>query len=167
MLYSREYQSPIGALTLVCDETALIGVWLQGQKHFLAGISKPVLQRETEVLLQTKTWLDQYFHGENPNHSDIPMNPRGTVFQKRVWHLVQEIPYGEVRTYSQLAKALIRNTDSGRMSAQAVGGAVGRNPILILIPCHRVVGADGSLTGYAGGIETKRWLLCHEGVDLR
>lgn len=162
MLYGSEYRSPVGKMSLVCDETALIGLWLNGQKHFHAGICEPIFQQETEILLRTKTWLDKYFGGETSDDLEIPMNPQGTVFQKHVWQLVREIPYGAVCTYGQLAQRLARDTDAGKMSAQAVGGAVGRNPILLLIPCHRVIGADGSLTGYAGGIETKQWLLRHE-----
>lgn len=167
MLYGNEYCSPVGKMRIVCDETALIGLWLKGQKYFSVGIREPVLQQETEILLRTKMWLDEYFRGKIPDDLKIPMNPQGTVFQKRVWQLVREIPYGAVCTYGQLAQRLARDTGAGKMSAQTVGGAVGRNPILILIPCHRVIGADGTLTGYAGGVETKKWLLRQEGVDIR
>ncbi len=167
MLYRSEYRAPIGNMTLVCDETALIGLWLAGQKHFFAGIDEPVVLQETEILLRAKDWLDRYFLGEMPVGSEIPLNPRGTAFQKRVWQLLQEIPYGNVCTYGQLAGKLVSKSGSAKPSARAVGGAVGRNPILIMIPCHRVIGADGRLTGYAGGMENKQWLLHHEGEDRR
>ncbi len=164
MLDRSQWESPVGTVTLVSDESALIGVWIAGQRHFCAGISEPVRELETPVLWQAKRWLERYFAGEQPAPSELNMQPRGTEFQKRVWKLLLEIPYGEVTSYGTIAGRLAG--ESGTMSARAVGAAVGRNPISIVIPCHRVLGADGSLTGYAGGIELKRWLLCHEGVEL-
>jgi methylated-DNA-[protein]-cysteine S-methyltransferase len=116
---------------------------------------------EAEVFLQTKSWLDAYFRGMPPQWLP-PLSPEGTAFQKLIWGYLLEIPFGEVRTYSQLARRAARDMGREKMSAQAVGGAVGRNPISIMIPCHRCVGANGSLTGYAWGLERKQWLLGHE-----
>ena len=114
----------------------------------------------------TKKWLDQYFAGNKPNISELSMAPIGGVFQKSVWKILCQIPYGEVITYGEIAKKMARIMNKTRMSAQAVGGAVGHNPISIIIPCHRVVGSNGSLTGYAGGLQTKIKLLEIEGVDM-
>ncbi len=143
-----EYASPVGTLLLSSDGTALTGLWLREKEE------EPL--EEDGVLAAAKAWLDGYFRGENPT-VDFELRPQGTEFQRSVWRLLQDIPYGETRTYGELAVALGR-----KLSAQAVGQAVGRNPISILIPCHRVVGAKGQLTGYAWGIEKKRWLLHHE-----
>ena len=162
MMTRAEYDSPVGKITLVEEDGALIGVWIEGQTRFCAGLAQLPPPGETPVLRQVKDWLDRYFAGEAPAPRQIPMAPRGTEFQQRVWKRLLEIPYGETVSYGALARALAGET--GRMSAQAVGGAVGRNPISILIPCHRVVGANGSLTGYAGGIAVKKWLLEHEEV---
>lgn len=167
MLYGGEYQAPVGKISMVCDESALVGLWLEGQKYFYAGICEPVIQQETEIVLRVKIWLDQYFSGVKPDVSEIPLNPRGTEFQKRVWERLKEIPCGQVCSYGQIADDTATKAGGSKLSARAVGSAVGRNPILILIPCHRLIGADGSLTGYAAGIETKQWLLRHEGVDLQ
>jgi methylated-DNA-[protein]-cysteine S-methyltransferase len=113
-----------------------------------------------------RTWLDRYFAGEKPGIADLPLAPRGTAFQTAVWDLLREIPYGELTTYGALAQAVAARLGKARMSAQAVGVAVGRNPVSIIIPCHRVVGADGSLTGYGGGLPLKIRLLEHEGADM-
>jgi len=141
---------------MAADEMGLTGLWFSGQKYF--SLPAEHRQRETELLTQTKIWLDAYFSGKRPAVS-IPLRPKGTAFQMEVWSLLREIPYGETRTYGLLARELARRHKLPHMSAQAVGGAVGRNPISILIPCHRCIGADGSLTGYAGGLDRKRALL--------
>ena len=147
--------SPVGPLTLAAEDGKLIGLWLENQKHFRAGIPQDApFDPASAPFLQAKRWLDAYFAGLRPP-VDFPLCPRGTDFQRRVWLALTEIPYGQTVTYGQLAAAL-------RSSPRAVGAAVGRNPISILIPCHRVLGADGSLTGYAGGMENKRYLLTLE-----
>lgn len=164
MNFVQHYTSPIGALLLAANKSGLNGVWFEGQKHFAAGLGC-CEERETEVLAETKHWLDDYFSGKLPDFMP-PLCPKGTAFQQAVWQLLREIPRGEVTTYGALARQLAQQQGRSHLSAQAVGGAVGRNPISILVPCHRVVGADGSLTGYAGGIEKKAALLTLEGVRL-
>lgn len=172
--YATYQTDALGSLVLAADKDSLIGTWFEGQKFFgfpykdelrLEQLSEAKNSRN-QVLAQASAWLDEYFAGRMPNPEKIPLNPQGTVFQKRVWHELLELHYRETTTYGQIAFKLAQQTDKLRMSAQAVGGAVGRNPISIIIPCHRVIAADGSLTGYAGGIERKQWLLTHEGAKL-
>lgn len=156
MTYFAEYLSPVGKLLVCSDGESLTGLWLDRAAPIdaLSGVNVPVLQ-------QTCQWLDCYFAGGRPQ-TTLPLAPKGTDFQRRVWQRLLEIPYGEVLTYGDIAREL--ETETGRrMSAQAVGGAVGSNPISIVIPCHRVVGAGGKLTGYAWGLGHKQWLLHHEG----
>lgn len=153
------YSSPIGRLILHYD-AALRGLWMEGQAHFPSHATGPTSGEARPVT----AWLDGYFSGKNP-HVTFPLEPEGTAFQRAVWSALREIEYGTLTTYGELA-----NIVSARLghstSARAVGGAVGRNPISIIIPCHRVVGSDGSMTGYAGGIERKEWLLSHESGQL-
>lgn len=159
MEYFTTQSTPLGPILLSGDGDHLTGLWLEGQKYYPAArIQTGKFQNDLPIFRQTADWLEAYFAGERPPMDTVPLAPQGTEFQKLVWAKLREIPYGETVTYGQLAREL------GCMSSQAVGGAVGRNPISILIPCHRVVGADGSLTGYAGGLEKKRWLLIHEGA---
>ena len=166
MEYIYRYDSPLGPIWMASDGDALIGLWLEGQKYFLQTLGTDVREEELLIFRQTAAWLDAYFAQQSGNEEAVPalpelprLAPRGSEFRQRVWKLLLEIPYGEVTTYGALAKKLGKS-----MSAQAVGGAVGHNPISILIPCHRVVGSDGSLTGYAGGIEKKEALLRLESV---
>ena len=146
------FHSPLGQMRLCCDGAYLTAVTFIGQKHEDKHIPKDVVFGTCPVLEQTKNWLSQYFSGNLPDFLP-PMMPNGTPFQRKVWEALLNIPYGQTVTYGELAKRL------GCKSAQAVGGAVGRNPISILIPCHRVIGAGGSLTGYAGGVDKKEALL--------
>lgn len=155
-MYIDEYDSPLGKLYLVSDDTSLLGLWIEGQKHFLRKVNQPI-HKETKIIKETKQWLDAYFQGKEPK-MNLSLNPQGTSFQKQVWDILCTIPYGQTMTYKEIA-----NTFSSKMSAQAIGQAVGHNPISILIPCHRVIGTNGKLTGYAGGIDKKEWLLKHEG----
>ncbi|MGI6563073.1 MAG: methylated-DNA--[protein]-cysteine S-methyltransferase [Clostridia bacterium] len=168
MYYSTEYKSPIGILTPACDKSCecLIGLWVKGQKYY-GGTIKEEFIRNDEIPLfhKTKDWLDRYFKGERPDPSEIPLAPEGSKFRQEVWKLLREIPYGSVTTYGDIAKKVATNMGRKSMSGQAIGGAVGHNPISIIIPCHRVVGSDGSLTGFASGIENKIKLLKLEGVD--
>lgn len=166
MEYIHRYDSPLGPIYMASDGEALIGLWLEGQKYFLQTLGPDVREEELPIFRQTAAWLDAYFAQQSGNEEAVPalpelprLAPRGSEFRQRVWKLLLEIPYGEVTTYGALAKKLGKS-----MSAQAVGGAVGHNPISILIPCHRVVGSDGSLTGYAGGIEKKAALLRLESI---
>lgn len=182
MEYIYCYDSPLGPIHMASDGEALIGLWLEGQKYFAQTLGPDVQEADLPVFRQTAAWLDAYFAGRRPQSGndfaprggqqlvapalpELPkLAPRGSEFRQRVWKLLLEIPYGEVTTYGALAKRLEAENGRKTMSAQAVGGAVGHNPISILIPCHRVVGTDGSLTGYAGGIEKKVALLRLEGV---
>lgn len=164
---SCTYDSPVGVLTLAAGEEGLKGLWLEGQKYFAGTLDRPMKEGANEHLERATRWLDAYFAGESPATGALSLAPNGSDFQQAVWKLLCDIPSGEVRTYGDLAKDVAALLGRESMSAQAVGGAVGRNPISIIVPCHRVVGAHGSLTGYAGGINRKLWLLRHEGVDCR
>ena len=163
MEYTHAYTSPLGGITLASDGEALTGLWFDGQKYFGRGLSAAREERVLPVFAETIRWLDIYFSGREPDFLP-PLRARGTPFQERVWAALRAIPYGKTRTYGEIAAQIAQQTGRPRMSAQAVGSAVGRNPISLLIPCHRVVGANGSLTGYAGGVEKKRRLLLLEGV---
>ena len=156
--------SPVGTLTLASDGEALTGLWLEGQKYFGAGLPDTAVRAaELPVFQAAEAWLAAYF-SRSPLPALPPLAPRGTPFRQAVWQLLREIPYGAVTTYGALAQKL---RDRGvSAAAQAVGGAVGHNPISILIPCHRCVGSGGSLTGYAGGVARKRFLLELEGADM-
>lgn len=160
------YSSPLGEIYLAADGEKLAGVWIEGQKYFAASVKENMTECETPVLKMARTWLDCYFAGEKPQIRELPLAPEGSSFRRLVWDLLCEIPYGQVVTYGEVARRAASIMGKARMSAQAVGGAVGHNPISVIIPCHRVVGAGGNLTGYGGGIEKKIWLLDHEGVDL-
>ncbi len=165
MMYAAFYDSPAGRLTLVSDGEALCGLWIEGQRYELGGLKElPPRRDELPVFLQTEEWLGRYFAGMRPSAAELPLNPAGSAFRKMIWRLLTEIPYGQVTTYRALAA---RAASAGRQtSARAVGGAVGHNPISIIIPCHRVIGSDGRLTGYAGGLDKKRFLLELEGVRV-
>lgn len=168
MLYTLVIPSPVGNLTLASDGAALIGLWMDGQKYFLGKYREaPSDGHALPVFMAASAWLDAYFSGARPNISALPLAPMGSEFAQIVWRLLCEIPYGETLSYGALAARTAALLGRPHMSAQAVGGAVGHNPISIIIPCHRIVGANGSLTGYAGGIERKIFLLRHEGHDMR
>lgn len=166
MLYCTEYRSPLGRLTLASDGESLAGLWIEGQKYFGGGLGEMAPKDGLPVFERARAWLDRYFAGEKPSPAELPLAPAGGEFRQTVWGLLCQIPYGQVATYGALAKEAAGKLGRASMSAQAVGGAVGRNPISIIIPCHRVVGAGGSLTGYAGGIDRKIQLLRLEGADL-
>lgn len=166
-MYSTIYSSPVGRLTLASDGENLIGLWLEGQKYFGGALpGAPVVKDDLPIFTQARGWLDRYFAGEQPDLKELPLSPAGSPFRQTVWNILKEIPYGQVTTYGVIARELAVRLGRSSMSSQAVGGAVGHNPLSILIPCHRVVGTNGSLTGYAGGIDKKVWLLTHEGVDV-
>lgn len=167
MYYSTKYSSPIGSITLGCDENNIIGLWMEGQKYYGDTISEKMTEKGDLQLFETaKKWLDRYFRGEKPNISELPLAPVGGDFRQDVWQILCQIPYGEVITYNDIAKKMAVKRNKVKMSCQAVGGAVGHNPISIIIPCHRVVGSNGSLTGFSGGINKKIKLLELEGVDM-
>ena len=166
MLYSVDYESPVGKLTLAADEKALVGLWMSGQRYFGSSLQVETMCHEiVPVLGNAVSWLDAYFAGGKPSLENMPLEPQGTDFQLSVWKALRTIPYGKTSTYGAIARQL--SAELGRnVSPCAVGNAVGHNPISIIIPCHRVVGANGSLTGYAGGLERKKYLLQLEGVNL-
>ena len=166
MQYINHYESPLGGILLAADEAGLTGLWFEGQKYFARSLQKEQEEKETPIFEQAKRWLDLYFSGKEPDIS-VPLHLLGTDFQKKVWEILRTIPYGHTMTYGEIARQLAAEKGSSRMSAQAVGGAVGRNPISILVPCHRVVGASGSLTGYAGGLDRKVKLLTLEKADMQ
>lgn len=166
MVYTSRYDSPIGPLLLAERDGKLIGLWMEGQKYFCGSLHEQMRDFENSpTLRQAKQWLDRYFSGDRPAIRELPLAPAGSDFRKEVWEILCEIPYGETTTYGEISQTLAARRGLACMSAQAVGGAVGHNPISILVPCHRVVGRNGSLTGYAGGLQKKFWLLTHEGVD--
>lgn len=163
MMYLTRYSSPLGELTLAADGQALTGLWIEGQKYFASTLREAhVEQPDLPVFALAARWLDDYFDGRKPGVSGLPLAPAGSAFRQAVWRILCAIPSGEVMTYGGIARRL----GGSGMSAQAVGGAVGHNPISIIIPCHRVVGSNGSLTGYAGGLERKIRLLELEGADM-
>lgn len=163
MHYTAEYESPLGSILLASDGEALTGLWFKGQKYFALYLDAEHEERELPVFREAARWLDRYFEGRAPGPLP-PVHFTGTPFQNEIWGLLAEIPYGQTRTYGDLAAEYARRHGLARMSAQAVGGAVGRNEVSVIVPCHRVVGASGSLTGYAGGIDKKVALLKLEGA---
>lgn len=165
MTYTQHYDSPLGGILLAADEEGLTGLWFDGQKYFAEGLPTAHTEAELPVFAQTRRWLAQYFAGQNPDFTP-PLALHGSPFRLAVWELLQQIPYGRVVTYGELAARLAERRGVPRISAQAVGGAVGHNPVSVIVPCHRVVGSSGSLTGYAGGIGKKAALLQLEGVDM-
>lgn len=167
MFYKTTYLSPLGELMIASDGQNILGVWLKGQKYFAITVSEEMEEKDDiPVFVKTKKWLNRYFAGQKPSINELPLAPSGNEFRQNVWKLLCEIPYGETTTYGELARKIAKQMNKTSMSAQAVGGAVGHNPVSIIIPCHRVVGTNGSLTGYAGGIDTKIKLLELEGADM-
>lgn len=176
MQYTTSYESPLGSMTLASDGESLTGLWFMGQKYYASTLKEEkaveaVVSEEIAgdkllpVFQEARKWLDIYFSGKEPNFTP-KLRLEGTFFQQKVWKVLLAIPYGETVTYGDIAKRLAAKEGKEKMSAQAVGGAVGHNPISIIVPCHRVVGTSGSLTGYAGGIDRKVKLLALEKVDL-
>ena len=166
MHYATNYETPLGEAMLASDGEHITGLWLNGQKYH-GGTGNDILQEDDlPIFAAAKDWLDRYFCGEKPAIAALPLAPAGGAFRREVWRILCEIPYGGFITYGDIAKQIAEKMHKSAMSAQAVGGAVGHNPISIIIPCHRVVGANGNLTGYAGGLDKKVFLLEHEGVDM-
>ena len=165
MQYISHYQSPLGGILLAADDTGLTGLWFEGQKYFALYLDKEHEEKEIPLFNEAKHWLDIYFSGNEPDFT-LPLHFTGTEFQNEVWEILYSIPYGKTMTYGEIAGQIAARRGISHMSAQAIGGAVGHNEISIIVPCHRVVGANGSLTGYAGGIEKKIALLKLEKVDM-
>ncbi len=158
MQYTSKYESPLGGIVLAADEIGLTGLWFKGQKYFGLCLDKENEEKELPVFELTRKWLDIYFSGNEPDFK-VPIHFTGSAFQNEVWEILSQIPYGHTTTYGAIAKQIAEKRGLFGMSAQAVGGAVAHNPISVIVPCHRVVGGNGSLTGYAGGIDKKTALL--------
>ena len=165
MHYTSLYPSPLGTILLAADDIGLTGLWFDGQRNCARTLSVDCREADTPILRSAQSWLEIYFQGHEPDFS-VPLHLSGTQFQEEVWALLLRIPYGKTRSYGELAMELAKLRGLARMSAQAVGGAVARNPVSIIVPCHRVIGVGGGLTGYAGGLERKRALLSLEGVEI-
>ena len=167
MYYSTTCPSPFGVITLACHGDNLVGLWLEGQKYHGDTIPEATIKKDDEAVFSAaKEWLRRYFAGGKPDVAELLLAPIGGEFRQSVWKILCEIPYGRVTTYGDIAKKMAVKMGRDSMSSQAVGGAVGHNPISIIIPCHRVIASNGSLTGYAGGIQTKAKLLELEGADM-
>ena len=165
MIFIQHYDSPLGGILLAADETGLTGLWFNGQKFFARDLPAERVEQNTPALSEVKRWLDIYFTGKEPDFMP-PLHPIGSAFRRSVWDILLRIPYGQTTTYGEIARQLAEKQGRPRIAAQAVGGAVGHNKISIIIPCHRVVGTNGSLTGYAGGIDKKVKLLEWEHTDM-
>lgn len=165
MIFIQHYDSPLGAILLAADESGLTGLWFDGQKFFARDLPAERVEQNTPALSEVKRWLDIYFTGKEPDFMP-PLHPIGSAFRRSVWDILLRIPYGQTTTYGEIARQLAEKQGRPRIAAQAVGGAVGHNKISIIIPCHRVVGTNGSLTGYAGGIDKKVKLLEWEHTDM-
>lgn len=160
------YQSPVGGILLAADEIGLTGLWFEGQKYFALHLDREAEEGELPLLTMAKRWLDVYFSGKEPDLT-VPLHLAGTDFQKEVWNMLCSIPYGQTITYGEIARKLAEKKGISRMSARAVGGAVGHNPVSIIVPCHRVTGKKGKLTGYAGGLDRKKKLLALEKAEIK
>lgn len=165
MTFTQHYDSPLGGILLAADEIGLTGLWFDGEKYFADHLPAEHTERDTAILSGARRWLDIYFTGREPGFMP-PLHPIGSEFRRSVWEILLQIPYGQTTTYGEIARQLAEKMRLPQMSAQAVGGAVGHNEISVIIPCHRVVGTNGSLTGYAGGIDKKRKLLELEHTDM-
>ena len=165
MDFIHHYASPLGGITLASDGNALTGLWFDGQKYFCDTLNSTHEEKELPVFQQTDQWLDMYFSGREPDFTP-PLVLKTTPFRKMIWEILLTIPYGKTMTYGEIARRAAQRMGLPRMSSQAVGGAVGHNSISLIIPCHRVVGSGGNLTGYAGGINKKIKLLQLEGIDI-
>ncbi len=165
MTFIQHYNSPLGGILLAADEIGLTGLWFNGQKYFARSLPAGYTEQNTSALSEAKRWLEVYFTGKKPDFMP-PLHIVGSAFRRAVWEILLQIPYGKTTTYGEIARQLAKKQKLPRMSAQAVGGAVGHNEISIIIPCHRVVGTNGSLTGYAGGIDKKIKLLELEHTDM-
>ncbi len=163
--YKSTYLSPLGEMVMTAEDGFLTGLWFVGQKHYDAPLLDACEERDLPIFVETHRWLDTYFAGERPSTRPA-LRLKGTPFRRDVWNILLSIPYGHTMTYKDIATLIAEGRGMASMSAQAVGGAVGHNPVSIIVPCHRVLGTDGTLTGYAGGTERKARLLALEGICL-
>jgi len=169
IFYKTKYESSIGNITICCDEYAenIVGIWFENQKYFADNIDGEIIEHNNlKIFIKTKSWLDRYFTYKKPNIKEISIKFIGNEFRKSVWKILCKIPYGRTITYSDIAKQIAKQKGIMKMSAQAIGGAVAHNPISIIVPCHRVVGKNGKLTGYAAGIDKKKKLLQLEKINM-
>ena len=166
MVHIARYSSPVGALTVAGEDDCITGIWIEGQKYYASTLKGSFTEQSLPVIDEAFLWLDRYFAGGDPGPAPR-LCPHGSRFRQDVWRILMQIPYGQFTTYKNISLEIARQYGIKSMSAQAVGGAVGHNPISIMVPCHRVLGSDGSLTGYAGGVEIKRRLLALEGVTVK
>lgn len=167
MIYTHRYSSPLGEIILAADDIGLTGLWfVENQRHMGEGLSPEAVERPSPFFDEAVRWLDIYFSGRDPGFTP-PLHLTGSVFRNRVGELLLQIPYGQATTYGEIAQAIARERGVGRFSSRAVGGAVGHNPISLIVPCHRVLGSNGSLTGYGGGLERKIALLKLEGIEVK
>lgn len=167
MLIKSEYESPLGKMLLLSDGTALLGAWFAEQKYYGAGyVVEAITVGEDEMIREGKRWLTEYFAGKVPAMGQLVLAPQGTAFRKKVYDILVKIPYGETMSYQAIVSALRQQYGGAIGSARAVGGAVGHNPLSLIIPCHRVIGSNGALTGYAGGLDRKVKLLQQEGISM-
>ena len=166
--YKTNYKSPLGKIIICCDEQEkIVGLWFVGQKYFADNIDGNIIENDNlKIFIKAKDWLNRYFAGKKPDINEIPVKFIGNEFRKSVWKILCKIPYGKVVTYGDIAKQIANQKGITKMSAQAVGGAIGHNPISIIVPCHRVVGKTGKLTGYAAGINKKKKLLHLEQINI-
>ena len=158
MDFTHHYSSPLGGITMASDGECLTGLWFDGQKYSADTLPAQHEEKDLDVFRRTDKWLDLYFSGTDPDFRP-PIRMNGTAFRKEVWQILLTIPFGKTMTYGEIAKILADRRGNNSMSAQAVGGAVAHNPVSLIIPCHRVIGTNGALTGYAGGLDKKTWLL--------
>lgn len=159
------YTSVLGDITIAIENDTLIGLWFDGQKYDRANVQGEFTQVVSQTAIQTMQWLDEYFQGKQPK-LNLKLSPKGTIFQKVVWECLLTIPYGQIKTYSEMNQLVCKKLGKESMANQAIGTAIGHNPISIIIPCHRVIGKDGNLHGYAGGLDRKTWLLQHEELTV-
>ncbi len=162
MIYISDYDSPLGSITIAVTEEKLVGIWFHDQKYYMQGIKNYKVNHGHKMILKTKKWLEDYFTLKNPSVCKLELELEGSDFRKAVYEALLCIPYGETRTYKEIALSVGKRMNKSKMSSQAVGNAIGHNPISIVIPCHRVIGSNGKLIGYAGGISKKEWLLQFE-----
>lgn len=169
IFYKIKYKSPLGNITICCDECGknIVGLWFEKQKYFASNIEGNLTENnKLQIFTKTINWLEKYFTGKKTKAEEIPIKLIGTKFQKSVWKILYKIPYGKVITYGDIAKQIEKQKRITKMSAQAVGCAVGHNPISIIIPCHRVIGKNRKLTGYAAGLDKKKKLLQIEKINI-
>lgn len=159
MLYGKFYNSPIGKILIVCDNVSLIGLWFENQKYYKKDINEEIIFKNNEIINEVSLFLDNYFKGSSKQVIDFKLNPKGTTFQKKVWNILLDINYGEIKTYKEICEEYKKRNNVNNMSYRAIGSAISKNPIFIIIPCHRVIGKNNKLVGYAGGVDRKKYLL--------